>query len=139
MKRESKNLSDWSRNEFGDIFCKVKKYEDSVKKSKENLIQTPNESNRADLHEVNANYIRFVMVEDSIMKQTTQMHWFKKGGSNSMYFHSLIRGEGGSWLFTKFTVRMWIVYKVIKILQRQPVTTFSRYLQGKTRSSMKIQ
>ncbi|XP_049378041.1 uncharacterized protein LOC125842768 [Solanum stenotomum] len=32
-------------------------------------------------------------MEDSILKQKTQLHWFKEGDANTKYFHSLIRGR----------------------------------------------
>ncbi|XP_015158404.1 uncharacterized protein [Solanum tuberosum] len=93
LKRLSNTLSSWSRREFGDIFSKVKDYEDKVRVAKEHLIQDHNENNRATLHELNAEYIRFLKMEDSILKQKTQLQWLKEGDANTKYFHSLIRGR----------------------------------------------
>jgi len=93
LKRLSNTLSSWSRNEFGDIFSKVKDYEEKVRIAEEHLIQDHNENNRATLHELNAEYIRFLKMEDSILKQKTQLQWFKEGDANTNYFHSLIRGR----------------------------------------------
>ncbi|KAH0684447.1 hypothetical protein KY289_022199 [Solanum tuberosum] len=93
LKRLSNTLSSWSRREFGDIFSKVKEYEERVRAAEENLIHTHNESSRTTLHELNAEYIRFLKLEDSILKQKTQLHWFKEGDANTKYFHSLIRGR----------------------------------------------
>ncbi|XP_015160335.1 uncharacterized protein [Solanum tuberosum] len=45
------------------------------------------------LHEINARYIRFLKIEDSILKQKTQLQWFKEGDCNTKYFHSLVRGR----------------------------------------------
>uniref|UniRef100_M1DJP7 RNase H family protein n=1 Tax=Solanum tuberosum TaxID=4113 RepID=M1DJP7_SOLTU len=58
MKRLSNTLSNWSRKEFGDIFAKVREYEENVKTMEEQLIQDNSEINRAMLHELNAKYIR---------------------------------------------------------------------------------
>ncbi|OIT28452.1 putative ribonuclease h protein, partial [Nicotiana attenuata] len=50
-------------------------------------------------------------VEESVLKQKTQLQWFKDGDANSKYFHSLIRGrrrklyihkiknEDGDWIY----------------------------------------
>ncbi|KAH0639244.1 hypothetical protein KY285_035830 [Solanum tuberosum] len=78
LKRLSNTLSSWSRGEFGDIFIKFKEYEERVRAAEENLIHTHNEINRTNLHELNAEYIRFLKMEDSILKQKTQLHWFKE-------------------------------------------------------------
>lgn len=62
------------------------------------------------LHSLNAEYIRSLKMEDSILRQKTQLQWFKEGDVNSKYFHALIRGrrrklyihriqdEKGSWI-----------------------------------------
>ncbi|KAH0674028.1 hypothetical protein KY284_025115 [Solanum tuberosum] len=46
MKRLSNTLSNWSRKEFGDIFAKVREYEEKVKIMEEQLIQDLSEINR---------------------------------------------------------------------------------------------
>lgn len=38
LKRLSNTLSTWSRREFGDIFIKVREYEDKVRTAKEKFI-----------------------------------------------------------------------------------------------------
>ncbi|KAH0772311.1 hypothetical protein KY290_016292 [Solanum tuberosum] len=93
LKRLSTTLSNWSRKEFGDIFTKVREYEERVRSAEENLIQDHSDTNRTTLHELNAEYIRFLKIEDSILKQKTQLQWFKEGDCNTKYFHSLIRGR----------------------------------------------
>lgn len=49
--------------------------------------------NKTLLHELNAKYIKFLKLQDSIMKQKTQLQWLKEGHTNFKYFHSLIRGR----------------------------------------------
>ncbi|XP_049357764.1 uncharacterized protein LOC125822409 [Solanum verrucosum] len=93
IKRLACTLSAWSKGEFGDIFIKVNEYENRVKLAEELFIQTNTEENRTTLHELNADYIRFLKLEESILKQNTQLQWFKEGDSNTKYFHSLIRGR----------------------------------------------
>ncbi|XP_049348970.1 uncharacterized protein LOC125813524 [Solanum verrucosum] len=93
LKRLSNTLSNWSREEFGDIFAKVRDFEEKVKTMEKQLIQDPSESNITILHELNARYIKFLKIKDSILKQKTQLQWFKEGDCNTKYFHSLIRGR----------------------------------------------
>ncbi|XP_015159800.1 uncharacterized protein [Solanum tuberosum] len=93
LKRLSNTLSTWSRGEFDDIFMKVREYAERVRNAEERLIQEHTDSNRANLHELNAEYIKFLKLEDSILKQKTQLQWFREGDYNTKYFHSLIKGR----------------------------------------------
>ncbi|KAG5580297.1 hypothetical protein H5410_050924 [Solanum commersonii] len=93
MKRLSNTLSHWSRREFGDIFTTVREYEEKVRTAEERLIHEHSDTNRTILHALNAEYIKFLKIEDSILKQKTQLYWFKEGDNNTKYFHSLIRGR----------------------------------------------
>lgn len=86
-------LISWSQNEFCDIFQKVGMYEEQVHKAEENYILNHSDSNRSDLHEINAQYIKFLKLKDTILKQKTKIQWFKQGDTNSKYFHSVIRGR----------------------------------------------
>ncbi|XP_070056982.1 uncharacterized protein [Nicotiana tomentosiformis] len=45
------------------------------------------------LMDMNAQYTRHLKLEEKVLKQKTQLQWFKDGDSNSKYFHSLIRGR----------------------------------------------
>nr|XP_004252203.1 uncharacterized protein LOC101264798 [Solanum lycopersicum] len=82
MKRLAITLSGWSRNEFGDIFQKVRMYEEQVHEAEEKYILDQIDSNRSTLHELNAQYIKFLKLEDNILKQKTQLQWFKDGENN---------------------------------------------------------
>ncbi|XP_070034219.1 uncharacterized protein [Nicotiana tomentosiformis] len=84
-------LSKWSRQEYGDIFQKVKEFENKVRTAEETWAHTNLEYDRIKLHELNAQYIRHMKIEESVLKQKTQLQWFKEGDANSIYFHNLIR------------------------------------------------
>ena len=68
MKRLSNTLSGWSKIEFGDIFQNVRMYEEQVHKAEENYISNQSDSNKSFLHEINAKYIKFLKLEDTIFK-----------------------------------------------------------------------
>uniref|UniRef100_M1E0C2 RNase H family protein n=1 Tax=Solanum tuberosum TaxID=4113 RepID=M1E0C2_SOLTU len=93
MKRLASTLSAWSKMQFGDIYAKVRDYEEKVRLAEEDLIHNNTEEQRTKLHGINAEYIKFMKLEDSILKQKTQLQWFKEGDGNSKYFHALIRGR----------------------------------------------
>ena len=71
-------------------------------KAENEYITHPNEANRSALLEINAKYIKFLKLEYSILKQTTQLHWFKDGDKNSKYFHPIIRGRRRKLFVHKF-------------------------------------
>ncbi|WMV32838.1 hypothetical protein MTR67_026223 [Solanum verrucosum] len=52
-----------------------------------------NEDDRQKLHKLNANYVKYLKMEESILKQNTQLQWFKDGDANTKYFHALMRGR----------------------------------------------
>lgn len=45
------------------------------------------------LHGLNAQYIRFFKLEESMLKQKIQLQWFKEGDVKFKYFHALISGR----------------------------------------------
>ncbi|KAH0705908.1 hypothetical protein KY285_010432 [Solanum tuberosum] len=71
----------------------VKEFEEIIKKTEEELLTHNTEALRQKLHLMNANYIRYLKLEESILKQKTQLQWFKEGDANTKYFHALIRGR----------------------------------------------
>ncbi|XP_069145909.1 uncharacterized protein [Solanum lycopersicum] len=95
---------------------KVRMYEEQVHEAEEKYILDQTNSNRSTLHELNAQYIKFLKIEDTILKQKTQLQWFKDGDTNSKYFHSIIRGrrrklfihkivtENGDWIEGENTI-----------------------------------
>ncbi|XP_070002509.1 uncharacterized protein LOC142165968 [Nicotiana tabacum] len=93
LKALSTGLSQWSRQEYGDIFQKAKDYEEKVKAVEMVWAQTNDETDRANLHDLNAQYIRYMKLKENFHTQETHLQWFKEGDANSKYFHSLIRGR----------------------------------------------
>lgn len=71
----------------------VKEYEEKVRIVEEKVIKNNPEENRTNLHKVNVEYIRHLKVEEVVLKEKTQLQWFKEGDANSKYFHALMRGR----------------------------------------------
>lgn len=93
MKNLIPTLSVWSKKEYGDIYAKVKEHEHLIKVAEEEVITNNSETNRQKLHFINATYIKHLKLEESILKQKTQLQWFKEGDANTKYFHALMRGR----------------------------------------------
>ncbi|WMV50073.1 hypothetical protein MTR67_043458, partial [Solanum verrucosum] len=93
MKRLTSTLSSWSKQEYGDIFTKVWEFEETIRKSEEELMTNNTKVLRQELHQMNATYIRYLKLEESILKQKTELQWFQEGDANTKYFHALMRGR----------------------------------------------
>ncbi|XP_055826454.1 uncharacterized protein LOC129894869 [Solanum dulcamara] len=93
LKRLANTLSNWSRQQYGDIYTTVKDFEEKIKQAEDDLIHDNSEGNRTKLNHVNAQYIRYLKIEQSILKQKTKLQWFKDGDMNSRYFHAIIIGR----------------------------------------------
>ncbi|WMV24651.1 hypothetical protein MTR67_018036 [Solanum verrucosum] len=93
MKLLASTLSTWSKKEYGNIFSNVINFEEQVKAAEEDAIHQNTEENRTKLHLINAQYIKYLKLEASILKQKTQLQWFKEGDTNFKYFHSIMRGR----------------------------------------------
>ncbi|XP_049348975.1 uncharacterized protein LOC125813529 [Solanum verrucosum] len=92
MNRLTSTLSKWSKL-HGDIFTKVREFEKSIRKSEEELMTNNTEALRQKLHKMNATYIRYLKLEEAILQQKTQLHWFQEGDAHTKYFHALMRGR----------------------------------------------
>ncbi|WMV13665.1 hypothetical protein MTR67_007050 [Solanum verrucosum] len=93
LKRVTATLSTWSKHAYGNIFTKVKEFEEKIRNSEAALMTNNNEDDRQKLHLLNANYIKYLKMEESVLKQKTQLQWFKDGDANTKYFHALVRGR----------------------------------------------
>ncbi|OIT33793.1 hypothetical protein A4A49_54977 [Nicotiana attenuata] len=90
---------------------KAKEYEEKLKAAEIVWAETNDEIDRFNLHDIKAQYIRYMKLEENFLKQKTHLQWFKEGDANSKYFHSLIRGrsrklyihkikdEDGQWIY----------------------------------------
>ncbi|XP_069152141.1 uncharacterized protein [Solanum lycopersicum] len=93
LRRLTKTLRIWSKQEYGDVFEKVKLYEDLVKKAENIIIDNYSAKNSEKLNAINAEYIKFSKMEYKILQQKTQLHWLQEGDANTKYFHTVIRGK----------------------------------------------
>ncbi|XP_016494260.2 uncharacterized protein LOC107813500 [Nicotiana tabacum] len=93
LKTTSRALSVWSREQYGDIFQLPKEFKQKVGEAEEKWLSTNDPSDRASLHEIQAQYTKYLKTEEVVLRQKIQLHWFKYGDANSRYFHNLIIGR----------------------------------------------
>ncbi|XP_070050171.1 uncharacterized protein [Nicotiana tomentosiformis] len=91
LKILSNKLSQWSRKSIGNIYDQVIKWETEVE-SLEELDQVSNtEVSGENLNKGQAEYIKWQAMQESLLKQNSQIQWFEEGDCNIKYFHSVIR------------------------------------------------
>ncbi|KAH0742162.1 hypothetical protein KY290_035205 [Solanum tuberosum] len=93
LKRVTDTLSNWSKHEYGDIFRKVKEFEETIRNFEAELMTNNNAAVRQNLLQLNATYIKYLKMEESVLKQKTQLQWFKDDDANTKFFHALMRGR----------------------------------------------
>ncbi|KAG5580343.1 hypothetical protein H5410_050970 [Solanum commersonii] len=109
MKRLASTLSSWSKREYGDIFATVKEFEEKVRNAETEVLHNNTADNRTMLQCANAEYIKFMKMEAAILKQKTQLQWFrreiliqifhalKRGRRRKLFIHQ-INNESGEWI-----------------------------------------
>ncbi|KAK6784339.1 hypothetical protein RDI58_017794 [Solanum bulbocastanum] len=93
IKNLSKALRKWSKECIGDVFDIVKQKEEHNKLMKEQYEMNNSDHNRILLQKAEADYIKWLKLQDSILRQKARIKWAEKGKTNSKYFYSVIRGR----------------------------------------------
>ncbi|XP_019244344.1 PREDICTED: uncharacterized protein LOC109224213 [Nicotiana attenuata] len=79
----SNMLSKWSRQEIGDINDQESRWEDKIQLLENIDIDINSEDSRADVNKAHAEYIKWLSMQESLLKQKTQTKWFQDGDSNT--------------------------------------------------------
>ncbi|XP_070025206.1 uncharacterized protein [Nicotiana sylvestris] len=93
LKKLKKTLSTWSRATYGDIFQKIASLEEVVLVHERQFEAYTTQFNRARLHKVQAEMIRYLAIEEEFWKQKSGMTWFKDGNRNTKFFHDQVNGR----------------------------------------------
>lgn len=73
LKATSKDLSIWSKEQFGHIFQKPKEFEQEVREAKNKWISTNDPAGKTLLYELKAQYVKFLKTEKAVLKQKIQL------------------------------------------------------------------
>ncbi|XP_019226954.1 PREDICTED: uncharacterized protein LOC109208320 [Nicotiana attenuata] len=110
LKTLSKELSKGSRENIGNVYDKVRQMEENTILNEEAYDMDDSEENRQKLHKSEAEYIRWLKMQESILRQKARVKWAEEGDTNNKYFHSIIRermrktrihrikNENGDWI-----------------------------------------
>ncbi|XP_060210726.1 uncharacterized protein LOC132637688 [Lycium barbarum] len=91
LKILSKNLSTWSKEVVGNVYDQVKDWEDKLHHLEEQDINQNSDLSREELNKGQAEYTRWMGLQESLLKQKSLVDWFEEGDCNTRYFHSVIR------------------------------------------------
>lgn len=75
------------------IFCYYKQFEEKFRTAEDDILNEKIGENRTKLDYVLAEYIKFLKLEQSILKQKSLLQWFWEGDVNSKYFKANIQGR----------------------------------------------
>nr|XP_016467319.1 PREDICTED: uncharacterized protein LOC107789954 [Nicotiana tabacum] len=78
-----KRLSQWSREEIGDINDLIIKWAKKVQIFKDMDVATIFDNNMEESNKAHAEYIKWLSMQESFLKQKTQTRWFYEGDSNT--------------------------------------------------------
>ncbi|XP_009802699.2 uncharacterized protein LOC107791278 [Nicotiana tabacum] len=91
LKLTASKLSTWSRETFGDIHEEHKRLESELIRLEGLMISDNDGAGRSNLNKTRADYIKYLKIQDAILRQKARVKWFTEGDSNSAYFHNVIK------------------------------------------------
>ncbi|XP_060216327.1 uncharacterized protein LOC132643819 [Lycium barbarum] len=91
LKLLSRRLSQWSRDSIGDIHVQVNSCEAKMLILEDLDLNNNSPQDREELNKGYAKYIKWMGLQDSLMKQKARTNWFKEGDCNTNYFHKILR------------------------------------------------
>lgn len=92
IKKLKKDLSQWSKETYEDIFVKIATLEDIIRVEENQIEVNPMEKNKAELTKAEEAVRKYYHIEE-YWKQKSRIQWFKEGDTNIKFFHSYIYGK----------------------------------------------
>ncbi|XP_070054839.1 uncharacterized protein [Nicotiana tomentosiformis] len=93
LKKAASKLSSWSREVYGDIHEEPIRLEREISNLEIVLMNDSSKSNRTKLYKSKAEYIRYLKIQDSKLRQKARVKWLSEGDSNTSYCHSVIKDK----------------------------------------------
>lgn len=93
MKKGKRDLAEWSKATYGNIFEKLATLEDMIRVKEIQLEINPTQINRSKLSKVEAELRKYLHIEEEYWRQKAGMKWFRDGDRNTKFFHSFVKGR----------------------------------------------
>ncbi|XP_055835057.1 uncharacterized protein LOC129903520 [Solanum dulcamara] len=84
-------LSQLSKNSIGDVYEQVNDWENKVQIRKEMDLNNNDFQSMEDLNKTQAESMKWLTMQESLLKQKSQINWFEEGDLNTRYFHNTIK------------------------------------------------
>ncbi|XP_059289204.1 uncharacterized protein LOC132042695 [Lycium ferocissimum] len=91
LKNLGRQLSIWSKEVIGDVFQKMVEWEETVQRLEDMDTLDNTEETRAELNKGQAEYVTWMAMQESLLKQQAQIKWYEEGDANTRYFHNIIK------------------------------------------------
>nr|XP_016448725.1 PREDICTED: uncharacterized protein LOC107773821 [Nicotiana tabacum] len=91
LKLLSRRLSQWSKEYIGNIYEQVHMWGAKVHDLEELNLANNTDTSRAKLNKGQAKYIKWMIMQDALLRHKSRIKWFEEGESNTNYFHSTIK------------------------------------------------
>ncbi|XP_075088349.1 uncharacterized protein LOC142170355 [Nicotiana tabacum] len=83
LKALSRKLTQWSKEDIGDINEAVNNWEVKLQYLEDKDIENNIEESREEMNRAHVEYIRWLNVQDSLLKQNSRIKWFEDGDKNT--------------------------------------------------------
>ncbi|XP_075103633.1 uncharacterized protein LOC142178207 [Nicotiana tabacum] len=93
LKKVKKAISIWSKSTYRNIFQKIASLEEVVLVHEAQFELNPSFQNRERLMKVQAEFIKYLTLEEEFWKQKSGMSWFKDRDRNTNFFHAQVNGR----------------------------------------------
>ncbi|OIT35442.1 hypothetical protein A4A49_24660 [Nicotiana attenuata] len=91
LKMLSRRLTQWCKEDIGNVFDQFQYWENKMRDLEQSDLTNSNDISRTELNKGQAEYIRWMGIQDDILRQKARVNWFEEGDANTKYFNSTIR------------------------------------------------
>ncbi|VFQ70400.1 unnamed protein product [Cuscuta campestris] len=86
-------LSSWNKDQFGNVFDKVKEAEEEASKAEILFEENPSSENKILLNQRKAHLAEMTNMEFIFWKQKCNLKWLQEGDANTRFFHNLVKNR----------------------------------------------
>ncbi|GAA0160574.1 reverse transcriptase [Lithospermum erythrorhizon] len=91
LKRLKKDLKEWNKNIFGNVFNMVENADEEVQECEAEYEKAATAENREALHRARAHHFKCLAIEEDFLSQQSGIKWLQEGDRNSGFYHNFVR------------------------------------------------